>query len=75
MPEHRRAGVAQVMETYDSQVVFLKEPLERPRHPVDFVPFPILPHEDIAVVSVVAHPSESLLSLLRSPMRLRIFCA
>ncbi len=64
MPEHRRAGMTQVMETDHSQFVLLEELFECPCHPVDFVPFPILPNEDIVVVFVVVHPSEGLLPLL-----------
>ena len=67
MPTHRRAGVTQVMETDHSQIVLLEELLERPGHPVDFVSLPILPNEDIVVVSVVARPPEGLLPLLPQP--------
>ena len=58
------------METDHSQIVLLEELLERPGHPVDFVSLPVLPNEDIVVVSVVARPPEGLRPLLL--LRLRV---
>ena len=55
------------METDHSQIVLLEELLERPGRPVDFVSLPVLPNEDIVVVSVVARPPEGLLPLLLQP--------
>ena len=52
------------MESDRSQIVFFKELLERPCYSVDFVSLPVLPNEDIVVVSVVVHISEGLLPLL-----------
>lgn len=62
--KHRGAGMSQIMEPDDSEVILLEELLEGSSDPVDLVSLPVLPNEDAVVVLMVVHLAEGLLPFL-----------
>ena len=64
VPQHRRAGMPQVMESDNPKLICFQEFLECTCHPVHSVSRSVLSDVDIVVVLVVVHAPERLLPFL-----------